>query len=74
MRSATPLRINFPASKLFVHIKLTIGTESARVRRVCGLCPADPHTISARFHLDRSDGGGGPSSKLGIEAADAISR
>jgi hypothetical protein len=34
----------FPASKLAVYIERTIGSKSAATRRVCGLCPADPHT------------------------------
>jgi hypothetical protein len=44
MCGVTPLRINLPASKSVVRIERTIGSESAAVRRVCGLCPADPHT------------------------------
>ena len=43
-------RINLPVFKFAVHIERTIGSESAVVRRVWGVCPADPHTISARFH------------------------
>ena len=68
MRRVTPLRINLPACKLVVHIERTIGSERARVRRVCGLCPADPHTISARFPFRLMEGEiHGPS--WGIEAA-----
>jgi len=71
----TPLRINLPACKLVVHIERTIGSESAGVRWVCGLCPADPHTISARFHLGlESDGRGDRLSKLGDRSSAAISR
>ena len=44
MCGITPLRIDLPASKLVVCIERTIGSKSAEIRRVCGLCPADPHT------------------------------